>query len=66
MATDALVKMERAMSRDKIQVNDTQLACARLASQEGSIEEERERMGERLFQAKTISLQWLVLLTSLG
>ncbi len=35
VATDALVAMERAMSRDKIQVNDRQLACARINSQEG-------------------------------
>merc|ERR1712007_76545 len=29
VATDALVEMERAMNRDKIQTNDRQLACAR-------------------------------------
>lgn len=33
--TDALVAMEKAMKRDKIIVNDRQLACARIASQEG-------------------------------
>lgn len=32
---DALVAMEKAMKRDKIIVNDRQLACARIASQEG-------------------------------
>ncbi|GAB4820541.1 hypothetical protein N2152v2_007587 [Parachlorella kessleri] len=35
VATDALVAMERAMARDGIQVNDRQLACARINSQEG-------------------------------
>lgn len=33
--TDALVAMEKAMKRDKIDVNDRQLACARINSQEG-------------------------------
>lgn len=33
--TDALVAMEKAMKRDKITVNDRQLACARIFSQEG-------------------------------
>lgn len=35
VATDALTAMEKAMARDKIQVNDRQLACARINSQEG-------------------------------
>ncbi len=35
VATDALTSMERAMGRDKIAVNDRQLACARINSQEG-------------------------------
>ncbi|NWQ76856.1 RTCB ligase, partial [Columbina picui] len=35
VATDALVAMEKAMKRDKIIVNDRQLACARIASAEG-------------------------------
>ncbi|KAK9824653.1 hypothetical protein WJX72_012094 [[Myrmecia] bisecta] len=35
VATDALTTMERAMKRDAIEVNDRQLACARIASQEG-------------------------------
>uniref|UniRef100_A0A0G4IET4 RNA-splicing ligase RtcB homolog n=1 Tax=Chromera velia CCMP2878 TaxID=1169474 RepID=A0A0G4IET4_9ALVE len=35
VATDALVHMERAMSRDGIVTNDRQLACARIGSQEG-------------------------------
>ncbi|KAA3674137.1 tRNA-splicing ligase RtcB (3'-phosphate/5'-hydroxy nucleic acid ligase) [Paragonimus westermani] len=35
VATDALVVMERAMKRDKIDVNDRQLACARVDSPEG-------------------------------
>eukprot|EP00178_Gracilaria_changii_P008175 TRINITY_DN251_c0_g1_i1.p1 TRINITY_DN251_c0_g1~~TRINITY_DN251_c0_g1_i1.p1 ORF type:complete len:485 (-),score=71.47 TRINITY_DN251_c0_g1_i1:4622-6076(-) len=35
VATDALQLMERAMERDGIQVNDRQLACARISSQEG-------------------------------
>lgn len=35
VATDALVEMERAMTRDDIQTNDRQLACARIASKEG-------------------------------
>lgn len=35
VATDALVQMEKAMKRDKIEVNDRQLACARINSQEG-------------------------------
>ena len=32
---DALVSMEKAMNRDMIIVNDRQLACARISSQEG-------------------------------
>jgi tRNA-splicing ligase RtcB len=35
VATDSLVAMEKAMSRDNIVVNDRQLACARINSQEG-------------------------------
>jgi len=35
VATDALVAMETAMKRDNILVNDRQLACARINSQEG-------------------------------
>ncbi|XP_023329182.1 tRNA-splicing ligase RtcB homolog [Eurytemora carolleeae] len=35
VATDALVSMEKAMKRDKIEVNDRQLACARINSKEG-------------------------------
>ena len=35
VATDALVAMEKAMKRDKIEVNDRQLACARISSKEG-------------------------------
>lgn len=34
-AADALVAMEKAMKRDKIIVNDRQLACARISSPEG-------------------------------
>jgi len=33
--TDALVAMEKAMKRDKIDVNDRQLACAHINSEEG-------------------------------
>lgn len=35
VATDALVDMEKAMKRDKIETNDRQLACARIHSTEG-------------------------------
>ena len=35
VATDALVEMEAAMSRDRILTNDRQLACARISSTEG-------------------------------
>lgn len=35
VATDALVAMESAMSRDGIHTNDRQLACARIHSAEG-------------------------------
>ena len=35
VATDSLTAMERAMERDGIEVNDRQLACARISSQEG-------------------------------
>jgi len=35
VATDSLTAMERAMARDNIVVNDRQLACARINSQEG-------------------------------
>mmetsp|Transcript_28989 Transcript_28989/g.50026 ORF Transcript_28989/g.50026 Transcript_28989/m.50026 type:complete len:342 (-) Transcript_28989:37-1062(-) len=35
VATDALNVMERAMARDKIELNDRQLSCARINSREG-------------------------------
>lgn len=35
LVSDALVAMEKAMKRDKIIVNDRQLACARISSPEG-------------------------------
>ncbi|XP_053201875.1 RNA-splicing ligase RtcB homolog [Panonychus citri] len=35
VATDALLAMEKAMKRDTIEVNDRQLACAYIKSQEG-------------------------------
>jgi tRNA-splicing ligase RtcB len=35
VATDSLIAMEKAMARDKIDVNDRQLACARISSPEG-------------------------------
>ncbi|OQR76162.1 tRNA-splicing ligase RtcB-like [Tropilaelaps mercedesae] len=35
VATDALLQMEQAMKRDNIEVNDRQLACARIQSKEG-------------------------------
>lgn len=35
VATDALMLMEKAMARDKLKLNDKQLACARISSQEG-------------------------------
>jgi tRNA-splicing ligase RtcB len=35
VATDALIAMESAMARDKLDINDRQLACARISSQEG-------------------------------
>ncbi|KJE91952.1 hypothetical protein CAOG_002998 [Capsaspora owczarzaki ATCC 30864] len=35
VATDSLVSMEKAMRRDGIEVNDRQLACARIQSKEG-------------------------------
>jgi len=35
VATDALMTMERAMSKDKIELNDRQLSCARIGSREG-------------------------------
>jgi len=35
VATDALLEMEKAMKRDKIEVNDRQLACAYINSVEG-------------------------------
>ena len=35
VATDSLVAMEKAMARDNIVLNDRQLACARINSQEG-------------------------------
>lgn len=33
--SDALLEMEKAMKRDNIEVNDRQLACARINSNEG-------------------------------
>ena len=41
VATDALTVMERAMARDKIDLNDRQLSCARISSKEG-----KEYLGE--------------------
>ena len=35
VATDALQAIEKAMDRDKIKVNDRQLACTRISSKEG-------------------------------
>merc|ERR1711972_1011799 len=35
VATDSLVEMERAMTRDNIRTDDRQLACARINSEEG-------------------------------
>lgn len=35
VATDALQKMEKAMARDDISLNDRQLSCARIQSKEG-------------------------------
>lgn len=35
VATDALLEMDKAMKRDKIEVNDRQLSCARIKSEEG-------------------------------
>lgn len=35
IATDALLEMEKAMKRDRIVLNDRQLACARIHSKEG-------------------------------
>ena len=35
VATDALVEMEKAMAKDGLELNDRQLACARISSQEG-------------------------------
>lgn len=35
VATDALLEMEEAMKRDRIVLNDRQLACARIKSREG-------------------------------
>jgi len=35
VATDALTKMDNAMARDHIDLNDRQLSCARISSQEG-------------------------------
>lgn len=35
VATDALTVMERAMARDRIELNDRQLSCARISSHEG-------------------------------
>ena len=35
VATDALTAMEKAMARDKIDLNDRQLSCARINSREG-------------------------------
>ena len=37
VATDALMLMEKAMARDKIELNDRQLACARINSSEGQV-----------------------------
>ena len=41
VATDALTVMERAMARDRIELNDRQLSCARINSKEG-----KEYLGE--------------------
>lgn len=39
VATDALLEMEKAMKRDKIEVNDRQLGCARIQSEEGTMDD---------------------------
>jgi len=44
VATDALTVMERAMARDKIDLNDRQLSCARISSKEG-----KEYLGELIY-----------------
>lgn len=49
VATDALTKMENAMARDHIDLNDRQLSCARISSREG-----KEYLGE--FDANVIAL----------
>jgi len=35
VATEALIEMDKAMARDKIELNDRQLSCARISSREG-------------------------------
>ena len=57
MATDALVAMEKAMARDGIVTNDRQLACARINSQVGGMNDgvhidrwkEQHAAGESLY-----------------
>uniref|UniRef100_K1Q8J3 3'-phosphate/5'-hydroxy nucleic acid ligase n=1 Tax=Magallana gigas TaxID=29159 RepID=K1Q8J3_MAGGI len=44
VATDALVAMEKAMKRDNINVNDRQLACAKIYSPEGQTSKECEEV----------------------
>lgn len=53
VATDALVAMEKAMKRDKIDVNDRQLACARIHSKEGQVRSHRAEEERKTFHRST-------------
>lgn len=47
VATDALVAMEAAMSRDQIKTNDRQLACARIDSPEVTEDPQEKKKEQR-------------------
>ena len=72
VATDALVEMERAMSRDGIVVNDRQLACAKINSVEGQVgwserasEGRLERIGSKSILSPSSIINNLPLVASL-
>ena len=60
VATDALVSMEKAMKRDGIQVNDRQLACAKIHSQEGQVRPPHPPLSLSHTHTHTRNIPWFV------
>lgn len=61
VATDALVLMEAAMARDEIDINDRQLACAKISSQVRRTNIERYDLFPRCGPLITLLPGWNVL-----